>query len=139
MAQTKHTHFTGSLACGLPTCSYVADTCSVLCSHLRLHIKDGKTVSCPFNDCHKYSSEVLLCRTHIQETHATATAQFSDQSESIDCSAQLPEENAARTLSDPMKVQCGVVVKTLYCIAWLFFFFIASKNAIAIKPHTAHY
>lgn len=55
-AKTKHTHFIGNLACGLPTCSYVAENLSTLCSHLRLHIKDGKKVPCPFNLLHECNS-----------------------------------------------------------------------------------
>lgn len=52
--QTKHTQFKGNLACGVEACSYVAENFSALCTHLRFHIKDGKKVVCPYDDCHKY-------------------------------------------------------------------------------------
>lgn len=50
----KKTQFRDTLDCKVDGCPFVAENFSSLCTHLRIHIKDGKKVYCPYDNCCKY-------------------------------------------------------------------------------------
>lgn len=102
-AQTKHTHFKGNLACGVEACFYVAENFSALCTHLRFHIKDGKKVVCPYDDCHKHFRVRSSFATHLSRKHKPViTTQVSTLPENIDCT-QPSEENLTPTPCDHLE------------------------------------
>uniref|UniRef100_A0A3B3RI04 C2H2-type domain-containing protein n=1 Tax=Paramormyrops kingsleyae TaxID=1676925 RepID=A0A3B3RI04_9TELE len=64
------THKEGNaLACTAEGCSFVSVHISTLCNHLQLHIKDGKKVSCPYDNCTKYFRVCSSFSSHVSRKH----------------------------------------------------------------------
>lgn len=70
--QNMHQH-NGNQECGVPGCVYVADNFALMCIHLRLHIRNGKKVICPFDGCSKYFRVRSSFATHISRKHRQST------------------------------------------------------------------
>lgn len=57
------------LKCTIQGCDYVADNFSLLSVHLRIHIRNGKKVNCPFEGCSKYFRVRTSFVTHLSRKH----------------------------------------------------------------------
>lgn len=62
----------GDLKCSIQGCDFKADSFPLLCGHLRLHIRNGKKVNCPFDGCSKYFRVRTSFATHISRKHREA-------------------------------------------------------------------
>ncbi len=92
------TQFRGTLDCKIEGCSFVAANFSALCSHLKIHIRDGKKVYCPYDNCCKYFRVRSSFSAHISRKHTqVATAQMSSPSEII---SGTPEYNLCLSTTD---------------------------------------
>lgn len=69
---TETPQLTGTLSCNVETCPFVGDTLTALCAHLRIHIRDGKKVCCPFDGCSKYFRVRTSFASHISRKHTQA-------------------------------------------------------------------
>lgn len=108
----------GNCKCSVQGCDYVADNVSLLCIHLRLHIRNGKKVTCPFEGCSKYfrvrsSFAIHISRKHRQSFVAKPQAQRDTdvQVQDIQVHDVYPSLDSHGTNPD-LNLNCIVLFKT---------------------------
>lgn len=57
------------LTCHVDFCSAKCDSLTEFYSHLKGHIKEGRAVACPFNQCEKTFTVVSTFTSHLSRTH----------------------------------------------------------------------
>lgn len=64
----------GPRLCGATELTCHVDLCSVTCEnfHLKIHIKDRKTVACPFKQCEKQFQVFSTFTSHMSRKHRTS-------------------------------------------------------------------
>lgn len=58
-----------TLSCHVDFCTVRCDSVNNLLSHLKGHIREGRTVSCPFRNCGKRFFVVSTFSSHLSRTH----------------------------------------------------------------------
>ena len=85
------------LSCQVDGCNFQSAIFSSLCAHLKLHITDGKKVTCPHTSCSKTFSVKSTFSSHLSRSHKCSESQH----ENVSHDAQNSHQDEQCGLSDP--------------------------------------
>lgn len=80
------------MSCHVDFCTIRCHSISTLLSHLKGHIREGRTVSCPFRNCDKRFLVVSTFSSHLSRTHKQCTARDISSSLTSDSGAVMHAE-----------------------------------------------
>lgn len=88
------------LACHVDLCSAKCDTLTQFYSHLKVHIKEGRTVACPFKQCDASFTVISTFTSHLSRKHKNSTEV--NLSESIVTTAHVTEAESFQNIDSDM-------------------------------------
>lgn len=59
----------GNGRCNVQGCDYVSVNITTVCAHLRLHIRNGKSVTCPYDGCTNKFRVMSSFTAHVSRKH----------------------------------------------------------------------
>ncbi len=69
MVSSSHLSPAVGLACNLDLCSAKCETQTQFYSHLKVHIKEGRRVACPFKQCDTSFTVIFTFTSHMSRKH----------------------------------------------------------------------
>ncbi len=101
----------GDVTCHIDFCSYKCEDIQGLVSHLKSHITEGKTVTCPFKHCDKKITEKSTFTSHMSRKHndyakESLVDSISNSISTSDCNDEgdMQLDNASQTSYEEMEV-----------------------------------